>query len=185
MTTDAPVPLPRRAPVPDLAVVLARWLLGALFIYMGTNKALHPVEFLKLVRQYDLFHDPFFLNCVASMLPWFEIFCGLLLLLGVAVRGTAVMVVAMLVPFTVVVLLHARALQVTGGLPFCAIKFDCGCGAGEVFICRKLAENILLTVVASALIFWRRHRFCLRIGLWKTPLTTIGHEPTRMDAGIS
>ena len=42
----------------DLATVLARWILGALFIYMGLNKALHPVEFLKLVRQYELVQTP-------------------------------------------------------------------------------------------------------------------------------
>ena len=32
--------------------------MGALFIYMGLNKALHPVEFLKLVRQYELVQTP-------------------------------------------------------------------------------------------------------------------------------
>ena len=35
----------------DTFAVLARWLLGAVFLYLGLNKALHPVEFLKLVRQ--------------------------------------------------------------------------------------------------------------------------------------
>src|SRR6185503_9999056 len=139
--------------------------LGGLFLYMGLSKALHPIEFLKLVRQYDLLHHHFLLNLVASTLPWFEIFCGLLLVLGVAVRGAAVMLVAMLVPFTVVVLLRALAIQKTGGLPFCAIKFDCGCGAGEVFICRKLVENALLTALAAALILGREHRLCLRPAL--------------------
>ena len=38
----------------DLFAVLARWLLGVMFIYMGLNKALHPVDFLKLVRQYEI-----------------------------------------------------------------------------------------------------------------------------------
>jgi uncharacterized membrane protein YphA (DoxX/SURF4 family) len=146
----------------DIAALVARWLVGALFIYMGLHKALHPVEFLKLVRQYDILHHHLLLNLVASTLPWFEIFCGLLLLLGVAVRGAAVMLVAMLIPFTIVVFLRALAMQKAGGLPFCAIKFDCGCGSGEVFICHKLAENFLLTGVAVALIFWRGYKLCLR-----------------------
>ena len=72
------------------------------------------------------------------------------------------MLVAMLVPFTVLLLLRALAMREAGGLPFCAIKFDCGCGAGEVLICRKLAENILLTAVSGGLIFWRRNGLCLR-----------------------
>lgn len=149
----------------DALSVLARCLLGALFIYMGLNKALHPVEFLKLVRQYEALHSHFWLNLVASTLPWFEIFCGLLLLFGIAVRGAAVMLVVMLIPFTVLVLLRALAMRDAGGLPFCAIKFDCGCGAGEVLICRKLAENVLLTMLSGLLIFRRSHRLCLRPSL--------------------
>ena len=90
-----------------------------------------------------------------------------ILLLGVAVRGTALMLVTMLVPFTLVVLHHALQLHAAGSLPFCAIKFDCGCGAGEVFICRKLAENTVLTL-ASLFLVWRRdHRFALRASLFR------------------
>lgn len=144
-----------------LIAVGARWILGGLFVWMGLSKALDPVGFLKLVHAYDLVTTPLLLNLIAGMLPWFEVFCGLLLLLGVAVRGTALVAVAMLVPFTLMVLRRALALHAGGHLPFCAIKFDCGCGAGEVFICRKLAENTALTLVAMGLVFLRQHRGCL------------------------
>jgi uncharacterized membrane protein YphA (DoxX/SURF4 family) len=103
---------------------------------------------------------------VASTLPWFEIFCGLLLLLGIGVRGAALMLVAMLIPFTIIVFLRALAMHQAGGLPFCAIKFDCGCGSGEVLICRKLFENTLLTLLSLGLIFWRKDRLCLRHNLF-------------------
>jgi len=135
---------------------------------MGLHKALHPVEFLKLVRQYEVLHTPVLLNMVASTLPWFEIFCGLLLVLGVGVRGAATILVAMLIPFTIIVFLRALAMREAGGLPFCAIKFDCGCGAGEVLICRKLAENTLLTLLSIGLIFWLKDRLCLRHGVFRT-----------------
>src|SRR5438034_9122704 len=125
---------------PDVLAALARCLLGVVFLYMGLTKALHPVEFLKLVRQYDVLHDPLWLSFVASTLPWFEVFCGLLLVLGIAVRGSAVMLIAMLVSFTTLLLLRALAMRPADGLAFCAINFDCGCGAGEVLICRKVAE---------------------------------------------
>lgn len=149
----------------DALVVLARWLVGALFIYMGLSKALDPVGFLKLVRQYEVLHASLLLNLVASALPWFEVFCGLLLVLGVAVRGTALMSVAMLVPFTVLVLIHALELGKTSGLPLCALKFDCGCGGGEVWICGKLMENFLLTLLSVWLICSRNNRLCLRHNL--------------------
>jgi uncharacterized membrane protein YphA (DoxX/SURF4 family) len=146
----------------NLISVALRIVVGGIFIYMGLNKVLHPVEFLKLVRQYDAIHNSFFLNFIASTLPWFEIFCGVLLVGGIAVRGTAVMLVAMLIPFTVLVYLRALKVGETGAIPFCAIKFDCGCGGGEVLICRKIGENILLVILSARLIFSRRDAFCLR-----------------------
>jgi uncharacterized membrane protein YphA (DoxX/SURF4 family) len=148
-----------------VATVLARWFLGGFFIYMGLSKALHPVEFLKLVRQYDLVQNHLALNLIAAGLPWLEIFFGLLLLLGVAVRGSALMLVAMLVPFTWIILHRALAMHSLGGIAFCAIKFDCGCGTGEVLICWKLVENSLLILVSLALLFWRSRALCWRYSL--------------------
>ena len=43
----------------DTAALLGRWWLGAVFIYMGLNKALpHPEAFLKLVREYHMVDTP-------------------------------------------------------------------------------------------------------------------------------
>ncbi len=155
----------RKSPVPDIVAVLARWLLGAVFIYMGLNKALHPVEFLKLVRQYDLVTNPFLLNSIAAILPWFEVFCGLLLLAGVAVRGSALMLAAMLIPFTLIVLRRALVIAAAQAIPFCAVKFDCGCGSGEVLICHKLVENCLLIFISAWLMAGRGRQLCLRFNL--------------------
>lgn len=151
--------------LPTTGAVLVRWFLGGLFIYMGLNKALHPVEFLKLVRQYDMVQSPVLLNLIASGLPWFEVFCGLLLLLGVAVRGAALMYLAMLVPFTLVILKRALAIHAADNISFCAIKFDCGCGTGEVVICWKLLENTALILLSAALVRWRLDKWCLRYAL--------------------
>ena len=156
-----------KRPAADTFAVLARWLLGAVFLYMGLNKALHPVEFLKLVRQYDLVQSSLLLNTIAAALPWFEIFCGLLLLAGVAVRGTAVMLIVMLVPFTVLVFRRALAMQSALAIPFCAVKFDCGCGTGEEFICRKLLENFLLILLSVWLLTGYGRQLSLRFSLFK------------------
>jgi uncharacterized membrane protein YphA (DoxX/SURF4 family) len=150
----------------EAAAVLARWALGALFIYMGLKKAMHPEEFLKLARQYEMIHSPFLLNSIAAVLPWFEAFCGALLLAGIAVRGTALTLAAVLVPFTGLVLRRALALQALRAIPFCAVKFDCGCGAGEVFICGKLAENFILILVSCWLLSGSGRAFCARPALF-------------------
>ena len=49
---------PRKSFLMEMAGVLARWLLGWFFVYMGFHKVLHPVDFLKLVRQYEIVNSP-------------------------------------------------------------------------------------------------------------------------------
>lgn len=127
---------------------------------MGLGKALHPADFLKLVRQYHIVEDPLLLNLLAGGLPWFEVFCGLLLIAGFAVRGAALLIVGLLVPFTIVILNRALDIQSGGDIPFCAIKFNCGCGTGEVNICGKLAANTLMAVVSLVLAVRQEHRWC-------------------------
>lgn len=158
-----PAPSIRTARLVEAATVPARWLLGAVFIYMGLSKALQPADFLKAVRAYETVQDPFLLNSIAGALPWFEVFCGALLLAGVAVRGSALVLIALLVPFTWM-LLH-RALALDAAIPFCAIKFDCGCGGGEVLVCRKLLENVGLILLSGWLLAGRGRKFCLRYRL--------------------
>jgi uncharacterized membrane protein YphA (DoxX/SURF4 family) len=155
----------RSRAVGDVCTVLARWLLGAAFLYLGLDKALHPIEFLKLMRQYDLTQDALLLNSITAALPWFEAFCGLLLLAGVAVRGTALTLAVMLVPFTLLVLHRALLLQAAQHIPFCAVKFDCGCGTGEEFVCRKLLENFVLFVLSVWLLAGWGRKFCARYSL--------------------
>jgi len=152
----------------DTSAVLARWLLAAVFLYMGLSKALDPVDFLKLLRQYDLTQTPLLLNSLAASLPWFEVFCGLLLLLGIAVRGTAMTLIAMLVPFTLLVLHRALQLHAALAIPFCAVKFNCGCGGGAEFICRKVLENFLLILLSIWLLAGYGRRLSLRFNLIKS-----------------
>jgi putative oxidoreductase len=146
----------------DWGTVAARWFLGGLFIYTGLEKGLDPVSFLKLVRQYDMVQTPILLNAIAAALPWFEVFCGALLVAGVAVRGTALTLVAILIPFTAVVWHRALVLQGARGIPFCAVKFDCGCGTGEEFICGKLLQNGGLILLALWLLAGRGRSLSLR-----------------------
>ncbi len=152
----------------DLSGLTARWVVGGLFIYMGLNKALHPADFLKLVRDYDLVTNHYLLNAIAASLPWFEIFCGLLLVTGVAVRGAGLVMVLMLVPFTAVVFKRALEIAELQQIAFCAVKFDCGCGNGEVYICRKLVENVLLILASLWLAFGAGRKLSARFSLLRS-----------------
>jgi uncharacterized membrane protein YphA (DoxX/SURF4 family) len=150
----------------EMAAVVVRWGIGLLFIYMGLNKALDPVGFLKLVRQYDLVDSAWLLNSVAATLPWFEVFCGALLVAGIGIRGTALVLILMLAPFTGIVIERAMDIQGALGIAFCAVKFDCGCGTGEVLICRKIIENTLLFLGCVWLMTGRGQRWSVRPEIW-------------------
>ncbi len=149
----------------DLVTVLGRWFVGGAFIYMGVLKLLDPVQFLKLVRQYEMVQTPWVLNSIAAALPWFEVFCGTLLVAGIAVRGVAVNLILMLIPFTVLVLKRALAVAATQNLPFCAVSFDCGCGTGEVLICQKMLENTALIFLSGWLLSGRGSQLSARYSL--------------------
>ena len=79
---------PFRQNMSSLVTLLARWLLGGFIFYTGVSKAMDPVGFLKLIQQYNVIQNHVVLNSIAAILPWFEIFCGLLMVTGIAIRGT-------------------------------------------------------------------------------------------------
>lgn len=130
-------------------LVAARVVLGAIFVYLGLVKAVDPVAFLKQVRQFDVIQTSLLLNLTAATVPWFEVFCGVLLLAGVKVRAAALLQLVMLAAFTLVVTLRALAMQENSSIPFCSIHFDCGCGTGDVFVCMKLVENTAMMLLSG------------------------------------
>lgn len=151
--------------VPSL---LARLIVGGLFIYMGFNKTQDPVGFLKLIREYQMIPQgmPVLLNVLAVTLPWLEVLCGVLLIAGVAVRGTAGLLVTMLVGFTAIIAVRAVDIYQSTGQAFCQIAFDCGCGTGVVNICFKLfVENTGLLLLSLVALWSRSRKFCLRWSL--------------------
>ncbi|NLX13450.1 MAG: DoxX family membrane protein [Phycisphaerales bacterium] len=176
-----------------IGLLIARLLLGLVFVWMGLSKTglpqlvldktglidnpgvqrvvnsgyvelSNPVDFLKLIREYHILPEnmPILLNLTAAVLPWLEVFCGLLLIIGVALRGTALMILLLMTFFTVMVTVRALNIYQADDIAFCAIKFDCGCGAGEVFICRKLPENFVLWLLALHVLLSRARRWCLK-----------------------
>ncbi len=144
-------------------LLIARVILGGLFMYMGAKKIGDPVAFMKQINLYEMLPTSpgIYLNATAIVLPWVEIVAGLCLLLGVLIRGSSLALALMLATFTPAILLRAVAVLHETGKPFSEIAFDCGCGAGEVVIWKKLLENTGLFVLALVALFSRSRRFCL------------------------
>jgi uncharacterized membrane protein YphA (DoxX/SURF4 family) len=145
-------------------------VVGGAFVYMGIRKILDfetfqlvdPSVFLKLINEYHFTANYLITNPIAAALPWFEVFCGLLLLAGVAVRGTALVVLSMLLPFTFVIVKRGLLVSAQQHLSFCQVQFDCGCGGGEIPICPKILSNTALVVLSACLVAGRGRKFALR-----------------------
>lgn len=163
---DRPRSLIGRIDSTGLPLLLARLGVGGMFAYLALMKILDPIEFLKLTRQYGVLptSPPIFLNLTAVVVPWVEMVCALALLLGLGRRGAALLISVMLVFFTPMLVWHAWGLYTAADsrfATFCAVRFDCGCGTGEVYICRKLAENLALQVGALIALLSVSERLCL------------------------
>jgi len=156
----------RRIDQTGIPLLIARIVVGVVFIYMGVNKLSDPVTFLKLTRQYHIVPDspPIFLNTIAIVLPWLEVITGAALILGLFIRGAAATILLMLVVFTPMILKRALEIQ-QPGQSFFDIKFDCGCGGGEVVTWQKLLENVGLFLLAGIALLSRSRRFCAELWL--------------------
>ncbi len=156
----------RRLDATGVPVLLARLGVGGMFAYLALMKLLDPVEFLKQIHAYRILptNPPQLLNLTAVALPWLELVCALALIAGVARRGAALVITGMLLFFTPMLFLRAWGMYRDVANPvasFCGIRFDCGCGTGEVYICWKLAENLALQAGALIALFSASSRFSL------------------------
>lgn len=153
----------RRFDETGVPLLLARVVLAATFLYMGSMKVGEPIDFLKQVRQYRMLPETpaIYLNATAIVLPWLEIVAGVALLIGLRSRGAAAAIALMLLVFTPAILMRALHIQAEKGISFFEIVFDCGCGSGPVTIWTKLLGNVGLFTLAMLALVSRSRKLCL------------------------
>lgn len=153
-----------RADASGVPLLVSRGVAGLWFLAFGLKKiAAEPQDFLKSVKEYELLplDPPLFINYTSVVVPWIEVVVGLCLVLGIFLRGASLSYMVMLFAFTTAVFLRALGVYGAEEIGFCSIKFDCGCGQGEVLICKKLVENSMLFLLGIPILFSRSRRFCL------------------------
>jgi uncharacterized membrane protein YphA (DoxX/SURF4 family) len=102
------------------AALLARITVGALFIYAATGKILDPLQFAEEIRAYEL-APVLTTNAIAIVLPWLELFAGLLVVVGLWRAEARLLILVMLAGFTVGKLsVEARGMDI-----------DCGCWSSD------------------------------------------------------
>ncbi len=145
-----------------IPTLIARLIVGGVFVHHALAKIQDPVTFLKAIKQYAILplDPPLFINLVAVTIPWIELVVGLCLLFGFARRAGAAICFLMLIVFTPAILKLALDVQAPGQA-FTEIVLDCGCGGGPVNIARKLAENTGLILLSVWLMASNSQRFTL------------------------
>ena len=103
---------------PDERIILLvmRWILALVFIYAGLIKIYDPAGFAKNIDNYQVL--PYFLvTVVAAILPWVEVICGLLLIVGRWMEGAAFLL--LILNFVFVALIASALVR--------GLDIECGC----------------------------------------------------------
>lgn len=88
----------------QLAFIL-RLYIGGLFVFASLYKINHAVEFAESLANYQLV--PYWaVNFLAVTMPWLELVCGLLLLIGFRAKSVTVMIGVMMTMFTVALVIN-------------------------------------------------------------------------------
>lgn len=157
MTADAKINNPthcasERSPL-AYAATASRLILGALFVFAAYVKLSMPQEFIESVRAFKIFDGkplPDHLATLATFaLPWTEMACGILLILGLWTRSAALILASLLAVFIVALVL---VLRLPGEIECgCFGKFEIPCGK-IVGPCHVVRNCVLLGLTGLVLV---------------------------------
>lgn len=130
----------------------ARIVVGGLFTFAAYVKLSDPQLFLESVMAFKIFGGkplPDHLATLATFaLPWIEMICGILMILGLWARSAAVVLAGLLAMFIVALVM---VLQLPGEIECgCFGKFEVPCGK-IVGPCHVVRNSILLALTAMVL----------------------------------
>ncbi len=129
----------------EKARIVLQLLLGLLLLWAAVSKLANPTDFLASIYAYETPFPRPLLKFVAVFLPWMELICGLLLLVGFAPEATLLCVTAL---FVVFVLATAQA-WVRG------LSISCGCFDLTIFGLGKRFPALITFIESVGFAFFR------------------------------
>lgn len=138
-----------------------RLVLAGVFLYAAFQKIGKPLAFADEIRMYGILDIGAMLYITAIVLPWVELLCGVSLLTGIFLRGTAFILLVLNAVFLVAVSIRTAGVMKGEGLAFTKVYFDCGCGFGATYAWKKLTEDAFFFFFSLALFLAPAYRFVL------------------------
>lgn len=87
------------------AALAFRLYIGGVFVFAAMYKINYTAEFATTIASYQIV--PYWaVNAMAIFMPWTEIICGALLILGIRVRSVCTIIIALLIMFTVAIFIN-------------------------------------------------------------------------------
>jgi uncharacterized membrane protein YphA (DoxX/SURF4 family) len=144
-------------------IAVLRLVLAAVFIYAAFQKIGKPLAFADEIRMYRILDIGPLLYIMAITLPGVELLCGISLLTGLFLRGSALFLLVLNAVFLVAV--TARTIGIMGeeGIEFLNVYFDCGCGFGETYAWKKLLEDLVFVFFSAVILFVPRYRYVVNL----------------------
>jgi putative oxidoreductase len=116
-----------------------RLVIGGVFIWASWHKIGNPEGFARDIYNYRMMPGST-INLMAIIMPWLELACGVLLIVGPLMRGSALLIGLMLLVFII-----AISAAIIRGL-----NIDCGCfkvgEGGRMVGLKTLTEDVLMLV---------------------------------------
>lgn len=134
-------------------ILIARIIVGLMFIIVGVAKVANGAEFAEEIRNYQILPN-FILNISAISVAWIELIAGILILFGIETKANALIILSMLIIFTTAV-----GIAMIKGL-----NINCGCYsqiASQKVGFPKIFENLGLIILTFIILFSNNKKFNL------------------------
>lgn len=131
--------------------IIIRLILGFLFIYASLDKIIYPSKFAEVIYNYRLLPVEL-VNICAILVPWIEVFIGVMLLIGIWVDASAFMLSGITFVFTFLII----------SAIFRGLNIECGCFSldpeGSLVSWKRVIEDILILIGGLYLVWfnWKR-----------------------------
>jgi uncharacterized membrane protein YphA (DoxX/SURF4 family) len=142
-------------------LLVFRLILAAVFIYTGLQKIGKPLAFADEIEMYKVLDYGPLLYCVAIVLPWIELLCGISLVSGIFIRGSALILLVMNAVFIAVIAFRTSGVMAEEGIGLFNVYFDCGCGFGATYAWKKLIEDLIFLALSCILLVAPAYRFVI------------------------